>query len=38
MLLPTLTLAAACIYFGLHTSVTVDVARVAALSLLGGFR
>ncbi len=38
MLLPTLTLAAACIYFGLHTSVTVDVARIAALSLLGGFR
>ena len=38
MLLPTLTLAAACIYFGLNTSLTVDVARVAALSLLGGFR
>ncbi|MEE2979976.1 MAG: monovalent cation/H+ antiporter subunit D family protein [Pseudomonadota bacterium] len=38
MLLPTLTLAAACIYFGIHTSVTVDVARIAALNLLGGFR
>ena len=37
MLLPTLALAAACIYFGIDTDLTVDVARVAALSLLGGF-
>ena len=38
LLLPTLTLAAACIYFGLATDLTVGVARIAALSLLGGFR
>ena len=38
LLVPTLTLAAACIVFGVNTEWTVGVARVAALSLLGGFR
>ena len=37
LLLPTLVLAAACIYFGLDTDLTVGVARIAAMSLLGGF-
>ena len=38
LLAPTLALAAACIVFGVNTELTVGVARVAALSLLGGFR
>lgn len=36
MLVPTWLLIGASIYFGLHTSLTVDVAETAARSLLGG--
>ena len=38
LLIPTLVLAAATIYFGIDTDLTVGVARVAALTLLGGFQ
>ncbi len=36
LLVPTLVLAAACLYFGIDTDMTVGVARAAAESLLGG--
>jgi multicomponent Na+:H+ antiporter subunit D len=36
LLVPTLVLAAACVYFGIDTDMTVGVARMAAESLLGG--
>ena len=35
MVAPMIALAAACLYFGLDTGLTVDVARVAAAQLLG---
>ena len=35
MVAPMIVLAAACLYFGLDTGLTVDVARVAAAQLLG---
>ncbi len=38
LLVPTLVMAAATIYFGIDTDLTVGVARVAALTLLGGFQ
>ncbi len=36
LVLPTLALALVCIYFGIDTDLTVDVARMAAVDLLGG--
>ena len=38
LVVPTLVLAATTIYFGIDTDLTVGVARVAALTLLGGFQ
>ena len=37
MLAPLMVLAFACLYFGIDTGLTVGVAKVAALSLLGGY-
>jgi multicomponent Na+:H+ antiporter subunit D len=36
MLIPTWVLIGASVYFGVHTSLTVGVARKAALALVGG--
>ena len=33
-----MALAAACLYFGIDTGLTVGVAKVAALGLLGGYQ
>jgi multicomponent Na+:H+ antiporter subunit D len=38
MLAPLMALAAACLYFGIDTGLTVGVAKVAALGLLGGYQ
>ena len=38
LLVPTLALAAVCVYFGIDTDLTVGVAREAAFGLLGGAR
>lgn len=38
MLLPTLVLVAATVYFGIDTALTVDIAGLAAQSLLAGYR
>ncbi len=37
MLAPLMALAFACLYFGIDTELTVGVAKIAALSLLGGY-
>ena len=37
MLAPLLALGFACLYFGIDTELTVGVAKIAALSLLGGY-
>ena len=38
MLAPLMALAAACLYFGIDTGLTVGVAKIAALGLLGGYQ
>ena len=37
MLAPLMALAFVCLYFGVDTDLTVGVAKIAALSLLGGY-
>ena len=38
MLAPLMALGLACLYFGIDTGLTVGVAKIAALSLLGGYQ
>ena len=38
LLAPLMVLALACLYFGIDTDLTVGVAKIAALSLLGGYQ